>query len=49
MLHILFYTHSTFVLVMNIYCKYIIHICNKNFGVDMFRYTMRIQCKLVYV
>jgi len=30
MLHILFYTHSTFVLVTNIYNKYIMHICNKD-------------------
>jgi len=40
-------TRSSFVLVTDINNKYVTDICNKY--VDMFLYTMRMQCKLVYV
>ena len=40
-------TRSSFVLVTDINNKYVMYICNKY--VDMFLYTMRMQCKLVYV
>ena len=51
MLQMLTFTGSIFVLETNIYNKYEMHIYNKNLGCryDMFLYTLRIRCKLVYI